>query len=59
MSFLNRNQCSLLQGFLISRPASFEAFCNSYRQCQHYCGACYKESNCEILPQRQNTSLLN
>ncbi|WP_083774937.1 putative bifunctional diguanylate cyclase/phosphodiesterase [Neptuniibacter caesariensis] len=47
MAFLNRNQCTLMQGYLISQPVSLTQFTSNYTDCQHFCGACNLDKTCD------------
>lgn len=59
MAFLTKNHCNLMQGFLINRPLSFDAFKQEYGHCQHFCGRCHKSNDCSIKKPEVTITLLN
>ncbi|WP_299181416.1 bifunctional diguanylate cyclase/phosphodiesterase [uncultured Neptuniibacter sp.] len=46
MQFLNDNDCSMMQGYLINRPERFDDFQQKYRYCQRFCGHCHERLHC-------------
>lgn len=48
MDFLKKNQCNMMQGFLISKPVTLEDFKHDYQSCQYFCGACDHKTACTL-----------
>ncbi|WP_067869809.1 putative bifunctional diguanylate cyclase/phosphodiesterase [Neptuniibacter marinus] len=48
MLFLQKIDCMMMQGFLFSRPISFEAFKTLYQTCQFHCGVCKEYEICAL-----------
>jgi diguanylate cyclase (GGDEF)-like protein/PAS domain S-box-containing protein len=48
MLFLQGIDCRMMQGFLFSRPISFETFKTLYQTCQFHCGICKEYEICTL-----------
>ena len=59
MHFLQAIDCSLMQGFLFSRPIDFETFKAHYKTCQFHCRVCLEYNACSIRQDANAEGLLN
>lgn len=59
MRFLQDIDCTLMQGFLFSRPIDFETFKAHYKACQFHCRVCLEYNACSIRQDANAEGLLN